>query len=51
MDHGGGGGGGGHAEAALRLALESGQGRGRSFNNIKPYDLKTITGSGYTNFL
>lgn len=24
----------------LRLAFESGQGRGRSFNNIKPYDIK-----------
>lgn len=33
------------------LAFESGQGRGRSFNNIKPYDIKTITGRGYTNFL
>lgn len=34
----------------LRLAFESGQGRGRSFN-IKPYDIKTTTERGYTNFL
>lgn len=35
----------------LRLAFESGQGRGRSFNNIKPYDIKITTERGYTKFL